>query len=188
MPVKKFSMVQNFFRKSWKYLVVLFIGFSIGIIVDLPSCSKQPESHVEYVQVHDTVFVTQEVIKEKTKIRYIDRIDTVYVTEKGDTVYVKDIPIDYKEYVDTIATDYTKTTLKVNFHGYNSDIDSVRVNHSYLRKDELIVKQPKKFGWDITVGPYFGYGINATPTNPMQVNHGFEFGVGVVIGPSWRIK
>lgn len=175
----------DWIKKALPFIGCILIGFAIGILINIPACNK-PTSKIEYITVHDTVTITN--TEEKTKIKYINRIDTFYQTVKGDTVYIVDLPIEYKEYCDTVQNDSSSTVLKVNYHGYNSAIDSIWLNHSYQRRNEVIVEKPKKFSWDITVGPYIGYGLNATPTNPMQVNHGFEIGIGVVIGPSWRIK
>ena len=169
-------------KNWWKYLITVVVGFGIGILVNIPSCQQ---SNTEYITVHDTTYIPQERIVEKTKVKYVTLVDTFLVTVPGDTVYI-DIPIDYKEYRDTIKTDSTSVDLKINYHGWNSDIDSIRLNYTFSSEREVI--QPKRFGWSICAGPYIGYGINLTPTNPMQVNHGFEVGIGVMVGIDYRIK
>jgi len=36
------------FKKIWKYILILFIGFGIGILVNIPACNK-PGSNIEYI-------------------------------------------------------------------------------------------------------------------------------------------
>lgn len=176
--------MKTIYKKILHNLGVLIIGFGLGILVNIPSCQK---STVEYITVHDTTYIPQERIVEKTTTKYVTLVDTFLVTVPGDTVYI-DIPIEHKEYRDTIKTDSTSVDLKINYHGWNSDIDSIRLNYTFNSEREVIVKEPKRFGWSICAGPYIGYGINLTPTNPMQVNHGFEVGIGVMLGIDYRIK
>lgn len=170
------------YKNILKSLCILLIGFILGIIVNVPSCHKQ-ESHIEYIAVHDTIFVPQERIVENTKTLYITKIDSFYIA--GDTVYLHNIPIEYKEYRDTIKSDSISTDIKINYHGWDSNIDSIRLNYHYYREREIIIKQPKKIGIDLVVGPYVGYGINFPS---QQINHGFEIGVGVMLGLGYRIK
>lgn len=179
--------MNNLYKKILYYIGTLLVGFGIGILVNIPSCHK-PESYIEYITVHDTTIVPVERIVEKTKVKYITKIDSFYVKSPGDTVYINSIPIEYKEYRDTFNTDTTSAKLKINYHGWNSNIDSIRLDYSYNNTREVIVQQPKKFGFDLVVGPYVGYGVNLTPTNPIQANHGFEIGIGVMVGISYRIK
>lgn len=179
--------MKTIYKKILHNLGVLLVGFGVGILVNIPSCHKQ-ESHIEYITVHDTITIPQERIIEKTKTKYVTRVDSFYITTPGDTVYIHDIPIEYKEFRDTIRTDSTSADLKINYHGWNSDIDSIRLNYSYNQKHEVIVKEPKRFGFDLVFGPYIGYGVNLSPTNPIQANHGFEIGVGIGIGIGYRIK
>ena len=70
-------------------------------------------------------------------MKYVTLVDTFLVTVPGDTVYI-DIPIDYKEYRDTIKTDSTSVDLKINYHGWNSDIDSIRLNYTFSSEREVI--------------------------------------------------
>lgn len=179
--------MRTLYKKILYSIGLMLVGFAIGILVNIPSCQKQ-KSHIEYITVHDTTFIPQERIVEKTKKVFITKIDSFYVKTPGDTVYIQSIPIEYKEYRDTFNTDTTSAKLKINYHGWNSDIDSIRLDYSYNNTREVIVQPPKKFGFDLVIGPYVGYGVNLTPTNPIQANHGFEIGIGVMVGIGYRIK
>jgi len=64
-----------------------------------------------------------------------------------------DIPITYKEYNDTIKTDSTSTEIQINYHGFNSDIDNIKLKHNYYNKKETLIQQSKK------VKPLIGFSI-----------------------------
>ena len=170
-------------KNIWKYLLVLLIGIGIGVLINIPSCKKT--NTITYIPVHDTITINSVRIQEKTVYKHIKNIDTFYVNQT-DTIFLKNFPIEHKEYKDTFNTDSTKTSIKINYHGFNSNIDSVRIGYNYLQKNEIITPKEKKFGLGVTVGPYIGYGINATPNG--QFNHGFEVGIGVMVGLNYKIK
>lgn len=160
---------------------LIIIGIIIGLLINLPSCNKTEVKEV-CVPVHDTIIVTKTEIKEKTIVKYKSLLDTFYV-HNSDTVFVE-LPIEYKEYNDTIKNDSSTTELKINFSGFNAEIDSVYIKHNYFNKQETIIKKPKKFGLDVVVGPYIGYGVNFNN----GINSGVQVGIGVTVGLGWRIK
>lgn len=170
-----------------KYCISALVGFFLGILVNIPSCQKNQDIKVEYVKIHDTIVKTEYQIQEKTKIKYIDRIDTFYVTTEGDSIELKDLPIEHKEYNDTILQDSVKATVNVLYSGYNAKIDSFNLYLESYNKNTVITKnKTKRFGWDVTIGPSIGYGVTFGPHGTYQ--NGFNFGINLVIGPSFRIS
>lgn len=179
--------MKDFLKNSWKYILPLIIGVIMGVMINIPSCQKQPEPKIEYIEKHDTVTVEKERIVEKTKIKYIDRIDTFYVKESGDTVLVPDLPIEHKVYEDTIKNDSTSTEIKIEYSGFNAKVDGVYVHHNYFEKQTTIVKEPKKVGIVWFVGAYAGYGVHGS-INTGTFGHGPEIGIGIGLGLGNRIK
>lgn len=129
-------------EKIYKYVITLIIGIFIGLMINFPY--KQPESIIEYVQVHDTISIPTERIVEHTKIKYVK--DTTFVIDsievKGDTIYVT-VPQEYKIYSDTIKTDSTSTEIKIEHHGIKSQIDNVYLNHTYYNKNTIVPQKQK---------------------------------------------
>jgi len=179
--------MKEFLKQAWKYLLPLIIGLMIGIAINIPSCNKQPDVIVEYVEKHDTIAITKERIVEKTKIKYVNRIDTFYVTKTGDTIQTPEIPIEYKEYKDTIQNDSTSTEINIKFHGFNADIDSVGILYNYFEKQETIIKEPKKVGFVWAIGFGAGFGGHAN-VNTGTFGYGPEAGFYAVIGIGGKIK
>ena len=149
--------MREFLKQSWKYIVPLIIGFVIGILINLPACNK-PESKIEYIPVHDTLTFTHDSIIYKTKIVYKTKLDTFYVNENNDTVVTPDLPIEHKEYRDTIKTDSTQARVMIKYHGFAADVDTVSFIYDYFNKKETIIQPPKKIGLVWCIGPYIGFG------------------------------
>ena len=177
---------KEFFKESWKYVLPLVAGFVIGILINIPACNK-PESKIEYIPVHDTLTFTHDSIIYKTKIVYKTKLDTFYVNENNDTVVTPDLPIEHKEYRDTIKTDSTQARVMIKYHGFATDVDTVSFIYDYFNKKETIVMPPKKVGLTWTVGPAIGYSLTINPATG-QLNHGFSGGVVVTIGIGGYIK
>ena len=179
---------KEFFKTEiWKYLIPLATGFVIGILINLPSCRKQPESKIEYIPVHDTVTITKDSIVYKTKPVNVYLTDTFYVKESGDTVILDSLPITEYQYKDTIKTDSTSAEIMVNFHGFNAGIDSIGLIYNYYNKKETIVLPPKKIGLTWTVGVGVGFGGHAN-INGGTFGYGPEVGIYGVIGIGGIIK
>lgn len=179
--------MKDFLKNSWKYILPLIIGVVMGVMINIPSCQKQPEPKIEYIEKHDTVIVEKERIIEKTKIKYVDRIDTFYVKESGDTIQLDSLPITEYRYQDTIKTDSASTEITVDYHGFNAGIDNINLVHNYSQKQTTIVKEPKKVGIVWFVGAYAGYGVHGS-INTGTFGHGPEIGVGAGIGIGGKIK
>ena len=179
--------MNDFLKKTYKYIIALVVGFTIGILINLPSCQKQPEPEIIKVPVHDTITIQKDSIVYKTKIVDTYRIDTFYITKDGDSVQVVDIPITNSVYKDTIKSDSTSTEIEVNFHGFNAGIDSISLVHNYNYEKEIIVKPPKKVGLIWFVGPGVGYGVHGS-VNTGTFGHGPEIGLVVGLGFGGIIK
>ena len=171
--------MKEIWDKIWKYLVALAIGIFIGFMINIPSCNKV-EPNIIKVPVHDTVKVDSIRIEQNTKIKYITTVDTFYIVQKQDTIYLKDFPIEYKTYNDTIKTDSSNTIIDLNYHGFNAGIDNLSIQNEYFNKNTIIQKQPKRFGIDFVIGPQVGYGYGFKGASPY-------IGIGATIGFSYRL-
>lgn len=178
--------MKQFLKDIWKYLIPLAIGIIVGILINIPSCQKQPKTIVEYIEKHDTIRITKDSIVYKTKPVNVYIIDTFYVKESGDTVQLDSLPITEYQYKDTLKTDSTSTEIMVNYHGFNAGIDSINLIHNYFEKQTTIIKE-KKVGWVWAVGPSLGYSATINPVNG-QLNHGISGGVTIVLGIGGIIK
>lgn len=180
------SKIMTYLNKH-KYFIASFIINIILYICLMSNCrGSEPTTKVEYIPVHDTVTVTQERIVEKTKVKYIDRIDTFYVYN-GDTIYVQDLPIEHKEYKDTISTDSTSTEINIKYSGFNANIEEVGLKHNYYEKKETVVLPPKKVTVVWFVGFSAGYGGHGNVNNG-TFGHGPEAGIHAGIGIGGPIK
>lgn len=179
--------MNEFLKKNCKYLITLIIGFVIGIMINIPSCQKQPEPQIIKVPVHDTITIDSIQIKWKEKPVEVLRIDTFYTTKNGDTIKTPEIPITKKVYEDTISTDSTSTEIKIQYSGFNANIDEIQLRHNYYNSREVIVQPPKKVGLVWYVGLGAGYGIHGS-MNTGTFGHGPEIGVVVGLGFGGIIK
>lgn len=166
-------------KDTWKYLISLIIGVGIGILINIPSCQKQPEPEIVYKEKHDTITITKDSIIYKTRPVKEYVIDTFYVKESGDTVKLDSIPITEKIYEDTIKTDSTSTEIKIEYSGFNAEINSIWLKHNYFEKQETIVQPPKKVGWVWFIG--IGAGVDAHVDIPTKTL-GWGPAVGLVGG------
>lgn len=178
--------MKEFFQKHWNTILSLIIGLAIGVLINIPTC-KKIEPKIEYIERHDTVTVEKERIVEKTKIKYIDRVDTFYVKESGDTVEITDLPIEHKIYEDTIKNDSTSTEVKIEYSGYAAQVDGVYIRHNYLEKQETIIQQSKRVGWVWFIG--FAGGVSGHVDIPTKtVGWGPSAGLVVGVGIGGTIK
>lgn len=180
-------MKQIFKNYIFPALAGILVGVIIGLLINLPSCQSEPKVIVEYVEKHDTVTIEKERIKEKTKTEYVDRLDTFYIKESGDTVVIDSIPIEHKVYEDTIKNDSTSTEIKIEYSGFNPEIQSVWLKHNYIEKQETIIKEPKKIGIVWSVGPCVGFG-GVGNLNNGSIGYGPYIGVSGTIGIGGFIK
>lgn len=168
-----------------KYLIIAIIGFIFGILINLPSCNTQ-QSKIEYIPIHDTITITKEEIKEKTKVIYkkdtIIKIDSLIID--NDSIV---LPIEYKQYKNRIVTDSTKTDLQIDYHGAYSNIDKVRIINNYFNKKETIVQKPKKIGLTWCIGPSIGFSGICDVSNK-KFGYGPTIGITATVGIGGIIK
>lgn len=179
--------MKQFLKDIWKYIISLVIGIILGILINLPSCQKQPETIIEYKEVHDTVTIDSIRIQWKTKPVNVYLIDTFYVKESGDTIKLDSLPVTEYQYKDTIKTDTTSTEMVIYYSGFNASLDSIWLKHNYFEKETTIVKEPKKVGlvWAIGVGVGFGGHIDIPAK---QIGWGPQFGIHVGVGIGGKIR
>ena len=166
--------------KSHKFLLFSIIINIILCLCLMGNCKRRdPIIDPKYIPVHDTITITQERIIEKTKIKYVNLTDTFYIN-KNDTVFVQ-VPIEYKQYSDTINNDSTEAQLQVFYHGAFAELDSVDLKYRYNKEVQTITIPPKKWNMVVSFGPYVGFGIHG---NIQQGTFGYgpEIGVGVQVG------
>ena len=113
-----------------------------------------------YKEKHDTVTIIKDSIVYKTKIKNVYYTDTFYVKESGDTVKLDSLPITEKIYEDTIKTDSTSTEIKIEYSGFNAEINNIWLRHNYFEKEVTIVQPPKKVGWVWFIGVGPGIGVH----------------------------
>lgn len=151
-------MKNNVLKRIFLTGLIIIIIFLIGWF-----CSKkyycQPLNQIE---IHDTIRVENIRIEEKTKIQFVTTIDTFTVVERDtikDTIYFQ-LPIEHKEYTDTIRTDTSEINLKIKYSGFKSNIDEVDISNHYWKN--IPVNQKKlhiKPSFNIGLGVGYGLGI-----------------------------
>ena len=179
--------MKQFLKDIWKYIIPLIIGVILGILINLPSCQKQPETIIEYKEVHDTVTIDSIRIQWKTKPVNVYLVDTFYVKESGDTVKLDSLPITEYQYKDTVKTDTTSTEMAIYYSGFNASLDSIWLKHNYFKKQTTVFKERKKIGLTWAIGPSIGYSIVINPANG-TINHGISGGVTLTVGIGGIIK
>lgn len=144
---------------------------------------EKPGTKIIKIPVHDTITVSEEVIREATVTQYIIYRDTFYYNN-SDTVFIDNLPIEYKEYKDSIISDSTKAVIDIKYHGAFAELDSISFLYDYEKEKEIITIPPKKWNFGVTFGIFGGYGYGIGSPNygtPMV-------GVGVGIGLQRNFK
>lgn len=122
--------------KSKKYILHIVV-FLVGVIIGwLPKGMLQKNTIVQRdtIVVHDTIEYTKEVLAEKTKVVYKDKVEYVYVdVEKTDTLYIEE-----KVYVQMPRQYYLTETDDVRI--WHSGIDSTIDSLNLVRKTQNITE------------------------------------------------
>jgi len=88
----------NALKKYWKYLLLFIMGIFLGLMINIPSCSKQkPIVKIEYVkgeEIHDTCYI------KIPKVAYLE----IPVTEEQVLSYIESHPEKF-EIPDSIPAD-----------------------------------------------------------------------------------
>lgn len=140
-------------------ILILVSSFLIGYIIIQKNNLEPPE--VKYELHRDTVYVTDTIIKQKTKIQYItkDSIQYIYKTDSiVDTIKI-DIPIEHKIYRDTITNDSNTYDISIRYSGYNSSIDELNIQSTYNNKIVIQKKKQRRFHISLQAGYYTGYNL-----------------------------
>lgn len=163
-----------------KYVCGIIIG--ILITIGINSTQKPIDPTVIYTEIHDTIPIEKVRIVNHTVTKYVQQVDTFYLQDT-DTILVNNIPIEHKEYNDTLFKDSSNTEIKVQYHGFCAEIDSVSIKHNYQEVKVIEKTPPNKLGLDLTLGPAVGYGWGfGGPTRGTPY-----VGFSLVLGLSYRI-
>ena len=101
---------QNPDQRWWEVTAVCYLVVALGILLALSSCSPRVVEHIRYQR--DTTYIVK-----RDSVRFYDR-DSIFVREKGDTVYKyvekwrwRDrVRVDtfYRTRIDSVAVERTK--------------------------------------------------------------------------------
>ena len=138
--------------------LVIIIIILLAIMLNKPS----PKTEVKLIPVKEKIeIIDKEAIKNHTTITntkdsfiYIlnSKVDTF-----NDTIRIP-ILIESKTFKDTIDTDSSSTSIEVNYEGYMSQINSVKLEHRYYNKETTITKAPSPLRFGLQLGVGVGYG------------------------------
>ena len=138
--------------------LVIIIIILLAIMLNKPS----PKTEVKLIPVKETIeIIDKEAIKNHTTITNTkDSFIYVPVTTVdtfNDTIRIP-ILIESKTFKDTIDTDSSSTSIEVNYEGFMSQINSVKLEHRYYNKETTITKAPSPLGFGLQLGVGVGYG------------------------------
>lgn len=169
-------------KQEIKYGIAALIGFIFGIMLCLLiSKSSSGDSNIAPPkEVHDTILHTDTCIVEK--LRYVTKFDTAVVvinkhTHDTDTVYVQ-LPIEHKEYRDTIGRDSARATIDILYSGYHAKIDTAIYTLDVIPPSPVKIKKGWGQGIGLGIGP--AAGIFITPDGRAH------FGGGVVVTATYN--
>lgn len=170
--------MKNNVLKTIFITIIILVIFLIGWF-----CSKKYYYvPINPVEIHDTIKIDSVRIVEKTKIVDKSVFDTTYIWKYDtitDTIKLE-IPIEHKEYIDTLRTDTSEIDLRIKYSGFKTSLDEIDItNHYYVKQP---VKTNKiKVGQSITLGVQTGYGVTLTdqPQFSPYIGLGITYGLGI---------
>lgn len=142
-----------------KYITIVLV---IVLFISLYFNFKPNKIDYNPLIVHDTIQVDSIRIEEHTKIQYVQSIDTFTVVERDtikDTIYFQ-LPIEHKEYQDTLRTDTSEITLDIKYSGFKATLDEINITNHYW--EDMPVNQKKwhiKPSFNVGLGGGYGLGI-----------------------------
>ena len=165
-----------------RHIPLLAATMVAGLLVGagLQNCRGTQQKPSEPEVVHDTIAIREEVIREKTVVRSVTEYDTAIVFLHDtirDTIVIQ-IPIEQKEYRDTVSADSMRVRLHILFHGYHAGIDHVGLSYDAR---PIIRTEVRKKGWGQFVGIGIGAGYGACVQSGI-VYAGPQVGLNVVYG------
>lgn len=162
-----------------QHIPLLVATMVAGLLVGagLRNCKgTQPETSKPEV-IHDTVCIYDTVrIAAKTRLICTTHTDTLIVRDT-DTIQVS-LPLEHKEYRDTINADSARIRLNILFHGYRAGIDHIGVSYDIRPVTRTEIRK-KGWGQFVGVGIGAGYGVSAHGGN---VYASPQVGISVVYG------
>ena len=165
-----------------QHIPLLVATMVAGLLVGagVRSCKgAQPEPSKPEV-IHDTVTIEKEAIEDNTAVRSVEPYDTAVVLIHDtvqDTIYIE-IPIEHKQYRDTINADSARIRLNILFHGYRAGIDHIGVSYDIRPVTRTEIRK-KGWGQFVGVGIGAGYGVSAHGGN---VYASPQVGINIVYG------
>lgn len=152
--------------KYFLYILLTVAVFSLGFLAGKGRIVPvdEPEVKIDTVYRVDTFKVEKPVYFTK----YVTRIDTVCL-RTVDSVFV-DVPVPIETKV------YEDSSFRAQVTGYNATLDWVEVfpKTAIVTVTKTVQLQPKRFGFDVTVGPAIVF------------NGGVHAGIGATWGLSYR--
>lgn len=156
------------------------------------SASFSPAATVQFI--HDTVILSDTVIRRHETVRRVKQIDTAVVVMRDtvrDTVYVS-LPIEERLYTGTVSDDSMRVNLRIAYHGYRAAIDTIQMTYDRIYTTRSGTsntpsenhKSLRSWGQFVGVGISAGYGIGkeimarspiATPFVGVSVTYGWGY-------------
>lgn len=168
-----------------KWYFLTFLGGILSSLI-LYFCVGRKTVEVEkMVYVRDTISIPVETIKYKERVKYVTEFDTIICVVRDsvyDTIRVE-LPIEHKQYKDTILTDTTDIKVDIEYSGFKPQLDRVWIDYSYKNKQTLKSPKKGKFGQSIVIGVQVGYGVGIS--NPIKFNPYVGVGITYGFGYSW---
>lgn len=130
---------------------MLIIPWMIALKKNKDVIVKEKTEYIDRV-IRDTF----EIEKPVPKIITLTKIDTFQVNES----IFAEIPIETKQYEDTIYNDSANIHYKAILSGYKASLDNLHIDVSMKTKDAVktqIIREKQKFNFGLVGG--FGYGV-----------------------------
>lgn len=161
-------------------LIILLIVFEFIFINRIKEQTKKEVlSTITREIVTDTISITDTIIKSKTKLLYKDRVDTFIILQEDTIVkeILVEIPIEHKQYIDTLNTDSGSFNIDIIYSGYKANIDNLNLSY----KSIVTPREVDKNDWRqfIGLGLALGYGVDLkTPQFAPNVSIVLTYGWG----------
>lgn len=168
-----------------KWYILTFLGGIMSSLILYFCIGRKTVVEEKVVYVRDTISIPYETIKYKERVKYVTQFDTIICVVRDsvmDTVRVE-LPIEHKQYRDTIKTDTTDIKVDIEYSGFKPQLDRVWIDYSYTGKQLVKSKKKGHFGQSVVVGVQVGYGVGIN--NPIKFNPYVGVGITYGFGYSW---
>lgn len=159
--------------------IVICILFLISLFFNyrLYKQRNKYEIKIDTIYCKDSILVSNEVIKEKVKFKYLTFSDTTF-SYKKDSIFITDtikIPISHYEYKDTINNDSINYFLNIKYSGYKANLDTLSISTKFLYQTPTIIQyKNKKWGHGLNLGIGVGYDFKNTPFFGVYFGYGLH--------------